>query len=198
MLFCIFILFGNKISAQVGLETNRSSQVEIFLGGNATLHSSDEIFNAQISSQKIKINSDQKSLLSIRKVGSKIIISNNRKSENFSGETRIAKRKKTAEIKSFTEKKIKAALAKIKYDYRDILKPQPSEHFAFFGGTQKQTFINAWPTHDFHKAIFKPVYVAANIPMDFLYTFSFTCCNSIIKDDGYTNLYTSRPPPQII
>jgi len=195
MLFSLFIFFGSKVGAQVGLETSKSGDVQIFLGGNATLHSSDEIFNAQIASQKIKIKNDRKSLLSIRTVGSKIIISNSKKSENFSEQIRIAKRKKTAEIKIFTDKKIKAALAKVKYDYRDIIQTHSSEHFVFYGGAQKLTFINPSPTQDFQKGISERQYLILIRSFNFLQEKKIFNYNSQSKKFGFSKVLSVRPPP---
>ncbi|MBD8084633.1 hypothetical protein [Chryseobacterium caseinilyticum] len=195
MLLVIFSLFSSLTAAQVGLETPKPAQTQIFFEGSATLHSSDEIFNAQIESQKIKIGNDQKNLLSIKKVGSKIIIRNENNRENFSEQLKTAQKKKSDEIKKSVDKKIKASLAKVKSHSRDVIKSHSSEEFAHLGGSLKQNFVNPKPTNDFQKGISEKQYTILIRTFNYLHEKKILDYNSQSKKFGFTKVLSVRPPP---
>lgn len=195
MLLIIISLFSSLTTAQVGLGKSGPEQTQIYLKGSATLHSSDEIFNAQIESQKIKIGNDQKNLLSIKKVGSKIIIRNENKIENFSEQLKTAQKKKSDDIKKSVDKKIKASLAKVKSHYQGVIKSHSSEEFAHLGESLKQNFVNPKPTNDFQKGISEKQYTILIRTFNFLQEKKILDYNSQSKKFGFTKVLSVRPPP---
>ncbi|WP_128414356.1 hypothetical protein [Chryseobacterium sp. Leaf394] len=195
MLFFVFSLFGTKLNAQVDFGTGKPEQVGIFLKGNASVHSSDELFNAQVASQKIEIHNDQQSLLSIKKIGSKLIIKNQSKKITFAEEAKIAQKKKLEEVKKSVDKKINATISKVKYNLEDNIKTHSSEQFAHLGGSLKPNFIKPSPTQDFQKTISEKQYLILIRTFNYLQEKKIFDYNSQSKKFGFTKVLSVRPPP---
>ncbi|WP_262149231.1 hypothetical protein [Chryseobacterium foetidum] len=194
VLFFIFSLFS-KLNAQVGFGTAAPEHVGIFLKGSATVHSSDELFNAQVASRKIKIRNDPQSLLSIKKVGSKIVIKNQARTITFVEEAKIAQKKKTEEVKKSVDKNINATLSKVRYSLKDNIKTHSSEQFAYLGGSLKPNFITPYPTQDFQKGISEKQYAILIRPFNYFQEKKILDYNSQSKKFGFTKVLSVRPPP---
>ncbi|KQT16505.1 hypothetical protein ASG31_13420 [Chryseobacterium sp. Leaf404] len=196
MLIFVFSFLSTQLNAQVDIETNEVQQVEIFLQGNAKLHSSDEIFNAQIESKKIKINNDHKNFLSIEKEGSVIIIENKPKKENFATDLKTAQKQKVAEVKKSIKTKTEKALPPVTHGFQDLIKNQPSSgKLAYLRGSLKQNFITPTGGHDFQKGISEKQFTLLIKLLNGLHEKKILDYNSQSKKFGFTKVLSVRPPP---
>jgi len=195
MLFFIFLLFGIKTNAQVGFETNKTEQVEIFLKGNVTVYSSDELFNVKIVSQKISIQNDRKSHIRIKKIESQIVIKNEVKKITFIEGSKIAQKKKLENTKKFVDKKTSTELSMEKSGFQKIIKNNSSEQFAHLGEPLKTNFITPSPSHDSQKGISEKQYVILIKSSNYLKEKKISDYNNQSKKFGFTKVLLVRPPP---